>query len=255
MSAPARPPRSAIGMSVITLVMLVVLVGLGVWQLQRKDEKHALIAALTERLAAAPVALPPPASWPTLTAARDEFRRVTLLVTRDTRPDAQVFTSGSALRSDVTGLGTWDFAPLRLASGETVVVNRGFVPDGQTAAPALSADAGQPVTLTGYIRFPEQPGWFTPRADVGKRLWFARDSQGMAQALGWGDVAPFYIDLEAPAPPSGWPKPGPLEVHLPDQHLQYAITWFGLALVVAIAFGFWLVGRSRLAAPADPGQN
>ena len=235
-------------MSVITLVMLVVLVGLGVWQLQRRDQKHALIAALTERLAASPVALPAPASWPTLTAASDEFRRVTLLVTRDARPDAQVFTSGSALRSDVTGLGTWDFAPLRLASGETVVVNRGFVPDGQTAASALSADAGQPVTLTGYIRFPEQPGWFTPRADVAKRLWLARDSQGMAQALNWGRLSRRSTSIsKPPAPPSGWPKPGALEVHLPDQHLQYAITWFGLALVVAVAFGFWLFGSADVA--------
>jgi surfeit locus 1 family protein len=243
MSATARSPRGAVGLSAITLVMLAVLVGLGVWQLQRKQEKRVLIAALTERLAAAPVALPTPAAWPTLTAAHDEFRRVMFTARRDARLDAHVFASGSALRSDVSGPGTWDFAPLRLASGETVVVDRGFVPDGQTAPPALSADPDQPVTLTGYIRFPEQPGWLTPRADVTRRLWFVRDSGGMAQALGWGDVAPFYIDLESPAPPSGLPKPGPLEVHLRDEHLQYAITWFGLAAVVALAFGFWFVGQ------------
>jgi cytochrome oxidase assembly protein ShyY1 len=58
-------------------------------------------------------------------------------------------------------------------------------------------------------------------------------------------VAPFYVDLESPAPPSGIPKPGPLHVHLKDDHLQYAITWFGLALVVAAAFGFWVAGQRR----------
>ncbi len=67
----------------------------------------------------------------------------------------------------------------------------------------------------------------------------------MAQALGWGEVAPFYIDLEGPVPPSGWPRPGPLEVHLRDQHLEYAITWFGLAAVVAAAFGFWFAAARK----------
>jgi cytochrome oxidase assembly protein ShyY1 len=67
----------------------------------------------------------------------------------------------------------------------------------------------------------------------------------MAQLLGWGTVAPFYIDLESPIPESGIPKPGPLAVHLKDDHMQYAITWFGLALVVAAAFGFWLVSQRQ----------
>ena len=96
----------------------------------------------------------------------------------------------------------WSFAPVKLASGETVVINRGFVGEGQaTAMPGNS-----PVTLTGYLRFPEAPGWLTPPADRGKRLWFVRDHLAMAQALAWAEptrVAPFYVDLESPAPPSG----------------------------------------------------
>ncbi len=86
-----------------------------------------------------------------------------------------------------------------------------------------------PVTLTGYIRFPEAAGMLTPPENLAKRLWFTRDHRAMARALGWGDgkpVAPFYIDLETPVPASGTPKPGPLQVHLKDDHLQYAITWF-----------------------------
>jgi surfeit locus 1 family protein len=67
----------------------------------------------------------------------------------------------------------------------------------------------------------------------------------VARALGWGEVAPFYIDLEQPVPESGIPKPGPLQVHLKDDHLQYAVTWFGLACVVLIAFGVWLRGQRR----------
>ena len=104
---------------------------------------------------------------------------------------------------------------------------------------------GAPVTLTGYIRFPEAAGALTPREDLAKRLWFARDHPAIARALGWSGVAPFYIDLEQPVPESGIPKPGPLEVHLKDDHLQYAITWFGLAGAVVIAFAVWLRGQRR----------
>jgi cytochrome oxidase assembly protein ShyY1 len=85
----------------------------------------------------------------------------------------------------------------------------------------------------------------TPAENTAKRLWFTRDHLAMARALGWGEVAPFYIDLEQPVPAGGIPKPGPLEVHLKDDHLQYAITWFALASAVVIAFGIWLRGQRR----------
>ena len=104
---------------------------------------------------------------------------------------------------------------------------------------------GEPVTLTGYIRFPESAGMLTPSENPAKRLWFARDHLAMAHALGWGEVAPFYIDLEQPMPQSGTPKPGPLDVHLKDDHLQYAITWFTLAGAVVIAFAVWLRAQRR----------
>ena len=97
----------------------------------------------------------------------------------------------------------------------------------------------QPATLTGYIRFPEAAGLLTPAENPDKRLWFTRDHLAMARRLGWGQVAPFYIDLEKPVPENGIPKPGPLDVHLRDEHMQYAITWFSLAAAVAIAFMVW----------------
>lgn len=227
-----------------TIIIVAVLLGLGVWQLERRTDKLALIATLDERLAAAPVVLPPVARWRELTPASDEFRRVTLSGVIDGGEGAQVFASGSPLRKDVSGTGVWAFAPMKLASGETVVVNRGFVGDGQATSPPADA----PGVLTGYIRFPETPTWLTPPADRGKRLWFSRDHLSMAQALGWAEpprLAPFYIDLEGPAPAGGVPKPGPLQVNLKNDHLQYAVTWFLLAAAVTIAFGFWLRGQRR----------
>jgi cytochrome oxidase assembly protein ShyY1 len=106
-----------------------------------------------------------------------------------------------------------------------------------------------PARLTGYIRFPETAGLLTPAASPEKRLWFNRDHFAMARALDWDQggktVAPFYVDLETPVPASGIPKPGPLEVHLRDDHMQYAITWFSLAGAVLIAFGVWLRAQRR----------
>ena len=251
-SATTRPTRQRgiFGLAVIALVMVSVLASLGVWQLRRKDEKHALIAALTERLAKVPVALPSAAAWPTLSPAHDEFSRVKFSATLEAKPDAMVYSSGSAVRDDITGPGTWAFMPARLADGRSVVINAGFVQNtmqdrAQQDRVVTQLVTGAPVELTGYLRFPEEPGTFTPKEDSGKRSWFVRDHQSMAQVLGWGEVAPFYVDLESPQPASGTPKPGPLHVQLKDNHLQYAITWFGLALVVAAAFGFWVAGQRR----------
>jgi surfeit locus 1 family protein len=234
--------------TVTTAVILVTLLSLGVWQLERRLDKLALIAALGERLAAAPVALPPAARWGELTPAKDEFRRVTMLGLIEPEEEARVYASASALRKDVIGQGVWVFAPAHLSgarSDETVVINRGFVPDG---ASSPASPSREPISLTGYIRFPEAPNWLTPAADPAKRLWFARDHLAMAEALGWarnGRMAPFYIDLESPVPPGGLPKPGPLQVNLKNDHLQYAVTWFLLAFAVAIAFGVWVRGQWR----------
>jgi cytochrome oxidase assembly protein ShyY1 len=244
------PRRGIAGLGIFTLLTLALLIGLGVWQLQRRVEKHALIAQLTERLAALPGALPSPAQWSALTPPGDEFRRVRFSATYETRPDAMVYSSGSAIRDDVSGPGTWAFLPARLPGGGTVAINTGFVQNSmqdraQQDRAVTRLVTGQPMTMTGYIRFPESAGALTPPENLARRLWFARDHRAMARALGWGEVAPFYIDLETPVPESGIPKPGPLEVHLKDDHLQYAITWFGLAGAVLIAFGVWMRGQRR----------
>jgi cytochrome oxidase assembly protein ShyY1 len=254
MTASAAQQRTPWGFGVFTLVIVAIFIGLGLWQLQRRVEKHALIAALTERLAAAPVPLPPAPAWSGLTAGKDEFRRVTFTATYARAPDAMVYSAGSAVREDASTPGTWAFLPARLASGETVVIDTGFVEntmqDRSVEDRAVAKlVTGEPVTLTGYLRFPESPGLVTPAPSRDKRLWFARDHLAMAKMLGWDkendEVAPFYIDLETPVPQNGIPKPGPLRVHLKDDHLQYAITWFTLAFAVAIAFAVWWHRRPR----------
>ena len=179
------------GFGVFTLLMVALFVSLGIWQLQRRFEKHALIAALTERLAAAPGSLPSPSQWEALTSSRDEFRRVNFVATYQPRPDAMVYSSGSAVRDDISGPGTWAFLPAVLPGGETVVVNTGFVQNtmqdrNQQDRAVARLITNEPVMLTGYIRFPEAAGALTPSENLSKRLWFTRDHLAMARALGWG---------------------------------------------------------------------
>jgi len=228
------------------MLAFAVLVGLGIWQIERKAWKERLIASLTERLAAPPEALPPPAEWPHLDPADDEYRRVSFSAVFDYANEALVYGAASAFRPDVTGPGYWVFAPARLVDGSIVMVNRGFVPEGrQDRQLRATGEISGPVAVMGVMRWPDNRYWFTPKDDPGHNLWFSRDPQAIAAAKDLTAVAPFYIEQETPVPPGGLPQPGKLAVSLPDNHLQYAITWFGLALALAGVFAVWAFGGRR----------
>jgi cytochrome oxidase assembly protein ShyY1 len=231
--------------TLFALLGLVVLFALGVWQLERKTWKEALIATLEQRTTAAPVPLPPRQAWPTLTQENSEFMRVRLRINGAAGEDALVYTSGSALRDDVKSPGYFVFTPARLSDGGTVVVNRGYVPSRST--PPLQT----PQEIVGSLRWPEAPPWFVSERDS-SGLWFVRDPVAMARALGWGEVAPFYIEQEAPVPPGGLPHPAALHPRLRNDHLQYALTWFGLAGTLIVVFAIWAAKRRREPAAAKP---
>lgn len=234
--------RSIVLPGLFTLAMFLVLLGLGLWQVERLGWKESLVIALERRVNAPPVPLPTAQEWPKLTQEESEFRRVGVALEYLDRPPAYAYTAGSLLRPDVKTPGFFVFAPARLASGEIVVVNTGYVPDRSQSW--RNAKAG----IIGYLRWPEAPRWFVPATDAEGSIWYVRDHRAMAQRLGWGaKVAPFYIDQEAPVPASGVPRPGPLAVKLRNDHLGYAITWFGLAAVLLVVFGFWAVSRDRAA--------
>ena len=241
--------RSSLAVPIVfTSVALAALVGLGTWQLQRKAWKEGLIDTLETRLIAAPVDLPPRARWPSLNPTADEFRRVKFAATLVPGEEALVYASGSAFRPDVTGPGYWVFAPARLAGGGTVVVNRGFVPEGRQHPVSRAEGATKgPHEMVGVLRWPEAAGWFAPSHDAARNLWFVRDPPAIAAAKGWTDVPPFYVELESPQPAGGLPQPGPLKARLRNEHLGYAITWYGHAVVVIVMFAFWLYSRRRSA--------
>ncbi len=221
------------------LAALVVLFGLGTWQLERKAWKETLIATLDRRLNDAPAALPPPSEWTAMRPENSEFSRVRLRVEFPKVGDALVYTSGSAIRDDVKGVGYFVFSPARLPNGQQVVINRGFVPDRGYPAVAGAVD------IVGALRWPEAGSAFVSDHDAAGDVWMVRDPVAMAQRKGWGAVAPFYVEQEAPVPPGGLPHPAPLKVHLRNDHLQYAITWYGLAAVLVVMFAIWAVRHRR----------
>ncbi len=238
--------RGIVETTVFAVVGIAILVGLGVWQLDRKVWKENLIAAMNARLTQKPADLPPREQWDKLSQKRDEFRRVGFPAEFLPGQEALVYTAGSALRPDVHGPGYWVFAPARLAGGSIVIVDRGFVPTDRKDAATRAAGAPHGSTdIVGIMRWPEARGMFTPTDDTKGNVWYLRDIKAMAAAHHWRDVAPFYVDQEAPVPAGGLPKPGRLVVNLPDNHLQYAITWFGMAFALACFYVIFVVRRLR----------
>jgi surfeit locus 1 family protein len=238
------------------VVIFAALVSLGTWQVERKAWKEQLIATLDRRLAAAPAPLPARPQWPALDPARDEFRRVALTAELLNDKEALVYTSGSSLRDDVSGPGYWVFTPARLADGSLVMIDRGFVPEGrQDPATRRAGQIAGRSDLVGVLRWPEVSGLFTPAANPSTNLWFARDPAGMATAKAIGPIAPFYVEQEGPVPAGGLPLPGRLRPNLPNNHLGYILTWYGLAVVLVGVFATWAVSHRRPArAPGNDGR-
>ncbi len=254
MIEPAKQ-RSWLGLLIPAVLVFAALVALGTWQVQRKVWKEGLIAALTERLGAAPAALPAPSTWPGLDQANDEYRRFKFSATFDHGNEALVYAAASTFRPDVTDRGYWVFTPARLADGAYVIVNRGFVPEARKAAASRAeGQIGGPVEIVGAIRWPDARSWFSPADDASHNLWFARDPLSIAVAKGISPVAPFYVEQESPAPLGGFPQPGKLVVQLRNEHLQYAVTWYGLALVLAAVFVTWAFKSGREGRREGAGQ-
>ncbi|MBP1182684.1 SURF1 family protein [Methylobacterium sp. PvR107] len=219
--------RALVAPGLAALVALSILLGLGTWQLERKAWKEDLIARILRQSRAEPVAPPAPDAW---NEARDEFRHVRVsgrfLNDRETLVHglAAGETPGRALQ------GYYVLTPFARADGGTVLVNRGFVPtELKAVADRRDGLIEGPTTVTGILRASEVRTMFVPTPDPARGEWFNRDVPGIAAARGLADVAPYLIEADAVPGQTTWPRGGQLRVDLPNNHLQYAFTWFGLA--------------------------
>jgi len=222
--------RPALVPTLFTLVAVVVCAGLGVWQVERLQWKRHLIAERAAALAAPPVA---PPRMPGEAAAM-EYRRV--MVAGEFLHDREILR----IAAGETGGSRYDvLTPLREADGRVVFIDRGLIPV-DLQDPAKRA-AGQPaglVRVTGVLRLPpqEKPSVFLPDNKPERNLWFWLDLRAMAAAGSMSEVAPFYIVADATPNPGGWPKGREVAEPLPNNHLQYAITWFALAIAALVVY-------------------
>jgi surfeit locus 1 family protein len=233
----------------LAVFFFTVFVGLGTWQLKRRVWKLDLIARVEQRVRAPPTIAPGPRQWPAITAATDEYRRVTATGTflDDSQTLVQAVTE--------LGAGYWVLTPLREADGSIVLVNRGFVPSDER-------DRVQPaaaVSVTGLLRITETRGGFLRHNDPTANRWYSRDVQAIAAARGLTHVAPYFIDADAAAPRSAdnsaataagggtgvTPVGGLTVITFHNSHLIYAITWYTLALMVAGATWIGIRNETR----------
>ncbi len=208
---------------------LLLLLGLGTWQLERLQWKEGLIAQRQAALHAVPVALPS-----SLEAARAlEFHPVR--AEGEFLNAHELYLNAQSLRGDP---GFHVITPLRLADGSILLVDRGFVPTDHQAP--STREAGEPQGMTGVIGLlrlpPASRGWFTPDDEPQRNSWFSIDLPAMAKAAGVARILPFYIDADATPNPGGWPEGGQTITDLPNNHLQYAITWYALALALIVIY-------------------
>ncbi|MBE0578157.1 SURF1 family protein [Devosia sp.] len=228
--------------AVLMLALAATCVWLGTWQLQRLGEKEALVAAVDARLDADPVPVPPAEQWAELDLEALNFQPVSLTGAFRYNQTVTVFTSLANARGPADGPGYWVVTPFLLAEGGTVFVNRGFVPqDYQEAAVTDGQGEDGQVTISGLLRPAEAAGMMTPGPNTSDRIEWVRDPQRLAEMVdpALAPFAPFYVDL--PAGPAGeLPQGGETVVEFPNNHLGYAYTWYGFAIVAVVMLAFWL---------------
>jgi surfeit locus 1 family protein len=216
--------------TVMAVPIVLLCLGLGSWQIQRLHWKEGLIAARAAAVAAPPVAAPRNAA-----AARGmEFHHVTdegVLLN-----DKEIFL-GATSEGGVNGYQI--LTPLREPGGRIVFVNRGFVPaELKDRSKRMAGEPTGPVRIAGLLRLPPdgRPNWFLPDNRPDLNYWFWVDLPAMAAADRLDHVASFYIDADATTNPGGWPRGGVTRLALPNNHLQYAITWFSLAVAMIVIY-------------------
>jgi surfeit locus 1 family protein len=244
---PAVPrPRSRIRLLLLAICAGIVFFGflaLGTWQVYRLQWKLNLIERVNQRVYAPAVPAPGPDRWSQVTAETEEYRHVQLHGT--------FLYDQTALVQAVSdyGNGYWLMTPLRAQDGSIVLINRGFIPVGESKRAAEfrneKLDAQGRANVAGLLRISEPRGGFLRENDPAADRWYSRDVQAIAASRKLANVAPYFIDAEAvPRPaseagkrPTDYPIAGLTVIAFHNSHLVYALTWYALALMVA---GGWL---------------
>lgn len=240
MTMPRRLPLMRVIGLLLAALAFVTLILLGNWQVRRLHWKEALLASVEQQLQEAPLTL---AEIEKLPRSEIEYRPMTVTGRFEHDRERHFFATYEGLS------GYYVYTPLRLADGRAIFVNRGFVPfDMKDAATRPEGQVAGMVTVTGLARdrLDEKPSFAVPENDIGQNIFYWKDLDAMAQSTGLsaGEVLPFFIDADDAPNPGGLPVGGVTRISFPNDHLQYAITWYGLAATLAVIVGL-LAWRGR----------
>jgi surfeit locus 1 family protein len=203
--------------TVSTVVMLAILLALGVWQLQRREWKHGLLAQIDAAEAAPAIPMP---------ADPDPFEKVR--IEGHLRTDLHALY-GAEVRGDI--LGGQLIMPLERSGADPVLVDLGWVPNDDISKMTLPQGA-----VDGFVRPAEHAGMFSGTDSPAKRLFYTLDPGPIGASLGLARVAPFTLVAIGVPKPGVYPDPATELPRPADNHLQYALTWFGFAITLAIIF-------------------
>lgn len=248
MTTPRRGPLARPGLSLAVLVAFLILVGLGVWQVRRLQWKEALLADI----AAAQSAPAQPLAEALAAVRRGEdvgFRRV---IGNCPGLDETLYVRLHAIEAGVAGHRYISRCLLKDAPYPAILVDRGFLPNDAPRPGEMRVGGRVPRPVVGFLRAPEPPGALTPAPDLGSNLFYGRDPDAMAAALGGPAVAPVFLMLESPPPAGYGPRPAPTPTAIPNNHLGYALTWFGLAAALLGVYGAMMFKRPTAATPSAP---
>lgn len=240
MAETAQRRKSLLVPAIMTGLALVILTGLGAWQLQRREWKLGVIERIDRRTHGESISLTEAKKlW-----ARDgdvEYYRVVLVGRFHNDHERYLYTI-------IDGEAGWQvITPLETGGGDVVLVSRGFVPEAlKDPAARRAGQIEGTVELVGVARAPERRTWFSPDNNPAANRWFWRDIPALVGSLPpalSAKASPFLLEAEASPVPGGWPRGGVTRVAIPNRHLEYALTWFGLAAVLLAVF--FAYARSR----------
>jgi len=233
----SMPIRGLLGLTALVLAALAVLVGLGLWQIERLQWKEGLIAKIETRSKGPAISLKE-ASVMAGEGQDPSYHRVRASGRFQHEKERHLFAVSD-------GRSGWRvITPLKTEDGELVLIDRGFVPS-HLKDPSSRAEeqVENEINVTGIVRMPDAQGPFTPDNEPEANQWFWRDLASMAQSMfpqGAEGLAPFFLEAEKSEVPGGWPEGGQTRLELPNNHLQYAITWFLLAGCLLVIYGVYV---------------
>lgn len=221
-----RSPFAVFIMATAIILAALAFVALGIWQLERRVWKINLIHEVDERIHAVAEDAPGPDRWAGLDPLQSSYRHIVVHGRFLNDKETLVGTT------TVYGQGYWVMTPFETDKGFVVLINRGFVPpDKRRIDTRATGQIEGETEVTGLLRLTEPEGRFLRKNDPKEGRWYSRDVEAISASRGLSNTAPYFIDADDKANPGEMPIGGLTAVSFPNNHLIYAITWFGLAVL------------------------